>query len=219
MGLIIAGVDEAGRGPALGPMVLAVASIAKEDEEKLVEMGVKDSKLLSPAQREAFYPQIKALCTETLSTQIPAKDIDELRERQSLNEIEAMRIGWLLNHLKHAPDIVFVDAPDVIQENFSRRIEKYCQSKVKLVSEHKADFNYPICGAASVIAKVERDLEIKKLSAKFGEMGSGYPHDEVTIQFIRNWLQKNNVLPDFVRRSWATNQRLVDEKHQKKLFE
>ncbi|MBS3063373.1 MAG: ribonuclease HII [Candidatus Diapherotrites archaeon] len=215
--MLIAGIDEAGRGPAIGPMVLAVASIEKGDEERLVEMGVTDSKLLSPAKREAFYPQIKALCRETLSTQIAAQEIDELRERQSLNEIEAMRIGWLLNNLHVKPDVVYVDAPDVIQENFGKRIERYCDFSVKIVSEHKADLNYPICGAASVIAKVERDEEIKKLAKTYGEMGSGYPHDEVTIRFIKNWLQQNNKLPDFVRKSWDTNQRLLNERFQKKL--
>ncbi len=217
--MLIAGVDEAGRGPVLGPMVLAIATIDKEDEEKLVEMGVKDSKLLTIAQREAYYPQIKALCTETRSVELTAKEIDTLRERKSLNEIEAMRIGWLLNHLKKRPDLVFVDAPDVVQENFGKRIEQYCDFNVKIVSEHKADVNYPICGAASVIAKVDRDLEIKKLAKKYGNVGSGYPHDEVTIQFIRDWLQKHRTLPDFARKSWETSQRLVDERKQKKLFE
>ncbi len=217
--MLIAGVDEAGRGPALGPMVLAIAVIDKEDEEKLVEMGVTDSKLLSAAKREAFYPQIKALCKETLAVQIQASEIDDLRLHASLNEIEAMRIGWLLNNLKAKPDVVYVDAPDVIQANFGHRIEKYCDFSPKIVSEHKADLNHVICGAASVIAKVERDEEIKKLAAEFGDLGSGYPHDEVTIRFIKNWLQKHDTLPDFVRKSWETNRRLLDERFQKKLFE
>ena len=89
---------------------------------------------------------------------------------------------------------------------------------VKIISEHKADINYPVVSAASVIAKVERDAEIKKLSEKFGDVGSGYPHDDETIAFLRKYLLKYNELPPFARKSWETIKALQSEKFQKKLF-
>ncbi|MBU2100597.1 ribonuclease HII [Candidatus Micrarchaeota archaeon] len=216
--MLIAGIDEAGRGPVFGPMVLAVCSIHKKDEEKLSELGVKDSKLLSPKERERQFFQIKSIVQEFNSVHVNPKEIDVLRDRKSLNEIEAMRIGLLLNSLKEKPEIVFVDSPDNKQENFSVRIKKYLSFDCIIKSEHKADLNYPIVSAASIIAKVERDFEIKKLAEKFGEIGSGYPGDEVTVKFLSSWMECNDCLPDFARSSWDTSQRALNKKFQKKLF-
>ena len=166
--MLIAGIDEAGRGPVFGPMVLAVASIEKAHEEKLLEFGVKDSKLLTAKQRESQLPEIKKLVNEFLTVKILPQEIDSLRNWKSLNEIEAMRIGALLNALKEKPEIVFIDAPDIKAENFAKRIKKYIDFKTILRSEHKADVNYPIVSAASVIAKIERDEAIQDcLDKKF----------------------------------------------------
>jgi len=216
--MLIAGIDEAGRGPVLGPMVLAVCCIHKRDEEKLLELGVKDSKLLSAKERERQFSVIKSIAKEFNSIHVSAKEIDFLRDRKSLNEIEAMRIGMLLNELKEKPEIVFVDSPDNIEKNFEKRIRTYLNFDCIIKSEHKADLNYPIVSAASIIAKVERDLEIKKLAEKYGELGSGYPGDEVTIKFLDDWMKSNEVLPEFARNSWDTSRRLLDKKFQKKLF-
>ncbi|MFH1239841.1 MAG: ribonuclease HII [Candidatus Diapherotrites archaeon] len=217
--MLIAGIDEAGRGPALGPLVMAVACIAKENEEKLIEIGVKDSKLLSLQQREIQLPQIKKVLNEFEIVKIEAAEIDELRNRQSLNEIEAMKAGALLNSLKVKPDVVYVDAPDVIAHRFGARIAKYISFPVEIKSEHKADLNYPIVSAASVIAKTTRDDEIKKLIKKYGEMGSGYPHDPVTINFINKWTEEKGGLPPFARASWDTNKKILDNQFQSKLGE
>lgn len=217
--MLIAGIDEAGRGPALGPLVMAVACISKENENKLIEIGVKDSKLLSLQQREIQLPQIKKVLHEFEIIKIEASEIDELRNRQNLNEIEAMKAGHLLNSLKVKPDVVYVDAPDVIAHKFGARIEKYISFPVEIKSEHKADINYPIVSAASIIAKTTRDNEIKKLSEKYGEMGSGYPHDPVTINFINKWTSEKGELPPFARASWDTNKKILDNQFQSKLGE
>lgn len=216
--MIIAGVDEAGRGSCLGNMVLGIALIEKKKEEKLVELGVKDSKLLPPKTREKFYKKLPKLLKEFNSMHVTAKEIDTLRTRKSLNEIEAMGIADLLNNLKHRPDVLFVDSPDPIQGNFGERIRKYLSFDVVIRSEHKADLNYPIVAAASIIAKVERDASVKKLEKKFGKLGSGYPHDEATIKFINDYLNKNNRLPEIARKSWETNKNILDAKYQTKLF-
>ncbi len=216
--MLIAGIDEAGRGPCLGPLVMAITTVEKKDEEKFIEIGVKDSKELSPKDREEKFLQIKKIAEETNFMPISAKEIDTLRERYSLNEIEAMHAAKLLNSLEKKPKIVYVDSPDTIMAEFGRRIEKYLTFKTKIISEHKADANYPVVSAASIIAKVERDDEIKKIAEKFGPVGSGYPGDENTIKFLRKYFQENNIMPDIARMSWQTVKNLQDEKFQKKLF-
>ncbi|MFH0954545.1 MAG: ribonuclease HII [Candidatus Micrarchaeota archaeon] len=216
--MIIAGVDEAGRGPVLGPMVLAVCTIDKNREEELIELGVKDSKQLTQAERERQFPKIKEIAAEFLTCHIHPAELDKLMNRKSLNEIEAMKIGFLLNSLKTKPELVIIDSPDTIAENFGKRIQKYLNFETKLKCEHKADVNYPIVSAASVLAKVERDLEIKKLSAIHGKIGSGYSHDPDTRKFLEEYIQKNEFPPEFCRKQWMTTQNMLDAKKQQKLF-
>ncbi len=215
--MIIAGIDEAGRGPALGPMVLAVACIEKEKEESLLQIGVKDSKQLSPQQREQQDKQLRSTLFEFGSIHIEAAELDGLMDWKSLNEIEAMRIGMLLNRLKQKPDVVYVDAPDPIARNFAQRIRKYISFNTVIKSEHKADVNYPIVSAASIIAKVERDAAIKELCKQYGDLGSGYPHDPKTISFLCNFIKRNKRLPAIARKSWETNKTIEDGFFQKKL--
>ncbi|MCR4335983.1 MAG: ribonuclease HII [archaeon] len=215
--MLIAGIDEAGRGPCLGPLVMAVTLIEKKDEEKLIELGVKDSKELSPKERERQFGEIKKIVKEYHTSHAEPEEIDELMLRKSLNEIEAMHAAKLLNKLKTKPAVVYVDSPDTVMEEFGKRIKKYITFPVKIISEHKADSNYPIVSAASILAKVERDDAIKKLSAKFGEVGSGYPGDALTIKFLKNYLFEHNRFPTFARKSWQTIKNLEAEKFQTKL--
>lgn len=213
--MIVAGIDEAGRGPVLGPMVLACVVIDSKDEAVIKKAGVRDSKELSPEKREALYPMIRKIAKEIASVHVPASEIDLLRKKMSLNELEAQKIAGLLGGLSSRPDVVYVDAPDTIEGNFARRIAR-CGIKHKIVSEHKADSNYPVCSAASVIAKVERDLEIRGLEGKYGRLGSGYPHDPDTIGFLNRCIERKEY-PDIIRQSWDTFDRLVKDKAQKRL--
>src|SRR3989338_7431140 len=145
--MLIAGIDEAGRGPCLGPLVMAIALIDKQDEERLVELGVKDSKMLSVKERERQFPQIKGMVLESHTSHINADEIDALIERKSLNEIEAMHAAKLISLLSRKPDVVYVDSPDVVMSEFAKRIGKFLPFPVKIISEHKADVNYPIVSA------------------------------------------------------------------------
>lgn len=219
--MLIAGVDEAGRGPAIGPMVLAVAVISSEKEDILFELGARDSKLIPPLERERLYPLMRQTLSHYSTYHLSAFEMDELMDYDSLNEIEAMKIGALLNDLPARPDLVYVDSPDPLAGNFARRIENYISYHPKIVAEHKADVNYPIVSAASILAKVERDEVIKKLQKKytsFGDIGSGYSHDERTISFLKNYLNTYQKLPECARQKWGTNIRLLDSRYQTKLF-
>lgn len=218
--MLIAGVDEAGRGPALGPMVLAVAQIEAEEEPLLHEAGARDSKLIPEPERGRLYPLMKETLHDFGTLHLHPSEMDALMESESLNEIEAMKIGVLLNALKTKPEIVYVDSPDPVASHFGRRIHQYLSFSPKIIAEHKADVNYPVVSAASILAKVERDAEIKKLQAQFhsfGNIGSGYSHDERTIAFIRAYVKQFNALPDCARKRWDTNVRLMNERWQTKL--
>jgi len=219
--MLIAGVDEAGRGPVIGPLVIAGVSIDEKDLPKLVNLGVKDSKLLSPQRREKLVSQIKkvTLNCHTVFLSPPEIDIvvESRRKLHKLNRLEAVAMARLLTILK--PDVAYVDASDVLADRFREHIAENLSFKLKIVSEHKADVKYPIVSAASIIAKVERDKVISQLQKKYGNMGCGYPSDSNTIKFLEDWIRKFGSYPDFVRKSWKTAKRVKSEadSRQKKL--
>lgn len=211
--MLIAGVDEAGRGPVIGPMVIAGVSLNKNDLHKLDEIGVKDSKLLSPQKRETLAKQIRAIAQNSYVIHLSPAEIDHVVETGTrlhrLNRFEAQTMAKILTVLR--PDTAYVDASDVNAARFGEHIKEKLDFKPEIVSEHKADLNYPIVSAASIIAKTERDKEITRLKQKHGEMGSGYPSDPKTKQFLINWIKKYGAYPDFVRKSWKTSKKIKRE--------
>ena len=212
---MVLGIDEAGRGPVIGPMVIAGVQIDKKDLEKLRPMGVKDSKLLSPSRREALAPQIKRMAKKIKIIVLEAKEIDRLREIKSLNQIELEAFAEIINDI--GDEEVFLDLPEA-GKKWTWTLKRKIPLQTKLVAEHKADVKYPIVGAASIIAKVERDARVRALEKQIGlEIRSGYPADPHVILFLKKWLQTHKEFPDFVRKSWATAQRLSGAKKQKPL--
>jgi ribonuclease HII len=135
--------------------------------------------------------------------------IDEIvfngKKLHRLNWLEALTMAKVIEALK--PDVAYVDASDVLEERFKQQILDCLPLKIKIVSEHKADRNYPIVSAASIIAKVERDREIARLASVHGDFGSGYPSDPRTVSFLQHCLEGAEEYPEFVRKSWKTAQR------------
>ena len=212
--MLIAGIDEAGRGPCFGPMTIGITVAEKENEEKLKKIGVRDSKELLPKKRKSLVNKIKKLCKENKVLILEPIQINDLMAKESLNEIEAMKIAELINSLKHKPEIVFVDSPDAVQGAFEARIRKYLSKEhanTKIIAENKADSNYVIVGAASILAKVKRDEEIEKLAKKFGDFGSGYPSDPKTQKYLEEYVQKHKKLPPFSRIFWSTCTNALDK--------
>ncbi|MEM4221849.1 MAG: ribonuclease HII [archaeon] len=209
--MLVAGIDEAGRGPCIGPMVIACIVFDQSDILKLKKIGVKDSKLLTPAKREELVPKILTLAKEYYIVKISPKEIDE--KKVSLNELEAIKIAEILKKIDKKVQKVTIDAPDPDEENFSRRIMKHFNFSGIIVARHKADVRYPEVSAASILAKVKRDEEIQaiKESIKY-DFGSGYPSDPRTIKFLESL--KGNY-PEYVRESWSTISKLNSK--QKKL--
>jgi ribonuclease HII len=118
---------------------------------------------------------------------------------------------------KLRPDIAYVDASDVNAERFGDWIRGHLPFKTKVISEQKADVNYPVVAAASIVAKVRRDELISELHKKYGFFGSGYPADHRTIAFLERWVREHGELPEFARKSWKTAQRIEDWAKQRKL--
>jgi ribonuclease HII len=202
--MLIAGVDDAGRGSVVGPLVIAGILIKEEDLPRLIQLGVKDSKLLSPHRRETLAVEIKRIVEKYSVIKLSPREIDEVVETgkklHRLNRLEAQAMAKVIEALK--PDIAYVDASDVIEERFKEHILECLPFKIKIISEHKADKTYPVVSAASIIAKVTRDSEIAELAKKYGDFGSGYPSDPRTVNFLQHCLEKWREYPDDIRKSW-----------------
>jgi ribonuclease HII len=211
--MLVAGVDEAGRGCVVGPLVVAGIAVKSENLQLLTELGVKDSKLLTAKKRENLYPEIIKLTEKHHIIKLPPAQIDKVvqssRTLHKLNRLEAQTMAKILEVLR--PDEAYVDAADVVAHRFGNHISECLRLKTRIVSEHKADRTYPIVSAASIIAKVERDGEIAKLRVKYGDFGSGYLTDDKTTIFLKRLLDENGNYPSFIRKSWKPAQRVKSE--------
>jgi len=211
--MLVAGVDEAGRGCVIGPLVVAGVAVASENLQMLADLGVKDSKLLTAKKREELYPKILMLTQKYHVIKVPAPQIDKVvrseRRLHKLNRLEAQTMAKIIGFLK--PDEAYVDAADVVEVRFGNHVKECLRIKTRVFAKHKADRTYPIVSAASIIAKVERDKEIAKLTLKYGDFGSGYLTDEKTMLFLKRLLNKNGDYPNYVRKSWEPARRAKNE--------
>jgi len=215
---MICGADEAGRGPVIGPLI--IAGVTFEDDSKLIEYRVKDSKQLSNSRREELAKIIKKIAIDYEILVIPAKDIDDMRKIMTLNEIEVNAFIKIIKKLK--PDLCYVDSVDVNEIRFGNNLSKEIPYKIKIISKHKADEIYPVVSAASILAKSRREEEVKKIATILEDklnlpLGSGYPADPITQKFFRSWLYKYGKLPPYTRHSWKTSQNILKEKNVKKI--
>jgi ribonuclease HII len=210
---MICGVDEAGRGPVIGPLV--VCGVAVSDDSGLVRLGVKDSKRLPRAKREELAPRIIEI-SDVEVLELPAEEIDSLRSRMTLNEIEAVIFGRVVDKL--SPEVAYLDAADASEKRFSDMVRSCMSCGARTVAKHGADEEFPVVSAASIIAKVTRDRRIDLIEEELGQpIGSGYPSDPVTVSFIEGWLDREGTLPPHVRRSWKTSQKLMTMKEIRRL--
>lgn len=202
---MICGIDEAGRGPVLGPLV--ICAVAVESDDKLRALGVKDSKQLTAKKREELALKIREVAKVELIV-LDAAYIDSLRNLNGLNEIEAWKMAELINML--GPEVAYVDAADANEKNYAKMVKSELKCNAKIISEHKADQNYPVVSAASIIAKVTRDECIRSIETELGErIGSGYTSDPVTVAFLQNYIKKHGECPPHTRESWETAKNIM----------
>jgi len=201
------GIDEAGRGCVIGPMVICGVVVHCDALDTLVEIGVKDSKALSAEQRQALYSHITAIIERSFIAEIPPWQIDQ----ENINAAGVREIARMIAAAE--PDEVFIDVP-----TRGRGIKTYCQKirallpkpGVALIAENKADETYPVVSAASIIAKVTRDSVIDKLRDEYGDFGSGYPGDPRTRKFVADCYTAGGEFPEIVRQKWLTVRRFTD---------
>ena len=215
--ILICGIDEAGRGPVIGPLVMCGLLIKEEDEKKLVKLQVKDSKLLTRERREFLFDKIKDVSYKAEIVIISPDVIDHAVNNYdglNLNKLEARKSAEIINLLK--PDKAIIDAQSNNIKSYKQYLLNYIKNKkIELILEHKADVNYPVVSAASILAKVTRDAEIEKIKKKIRiDFGSGYMTDPKTINFLERYYEE---YPELFRKSWFPYQDMLNKKFQKKL--
>lgn len=236
---IIAGIDEAGRGPVIGPLIIALFFCDSKNEEKINSLCKKDSKQLSAIKREVIFEQLRTIGKIDF-VELSANALNSLMEKETLNEIEAMYIAKLIKNLSNATMMneqnksvlgnglhenidqtivqkmasspcwsVKIDLPDSYSWIFAKRMERHGIEKYE--AEHKADEKYPIVAAASICAKVIRDRKIEEIKKDVGDFGSGYPSDEKTISFLKNGENLKKLQP-YLRKKWKTLENIKQRK-------
>ncbi|XP_028828210.1 ribonuclease H2 subunit A isoform X2 [Denticeps clupeoides] len=218
------GIDEAGRGPVLGPMVYGICFCPVSRKEQLKELKVADSKTLREDQRESLFLKLdeaknfvgwalQILSPNTISTSMLQ------RTKYNLNALSHdAAIGLVQYALDSGVQLkeVFVDTVGPAakyQETLSKRFPG-----VEVTVRPKADSLFPIVSAASICAKVARDHAVKawKFTERLGDVdtdyGSGYPNDPKTKSWLLRHLDPVFGYPQFVRFSWSTAQTLLESK-------
>lgn len=217
---MITGIDEAGRGAIIGPLVIAGVTVSKEDEEKLKIIGCKDSKVLKPKKREELAEKIEKIARNIIVLRIQPCTIDDQRAAGvNLDRIEAMKMAQIITMNDGNGGTTFIDALSQNPKRFEQIIVSYLKNKkADLVVKNYMDESVVVVSAASIIAKVERDKAIQEIKDMVGiDFGVGYPHDKRTVDFVESLVNQRKELPTFVRRSWMTTQNLIEKSLQKKV--
>jgi len=212
----ICGIDEAGRGPVIGPLVICGTLIETKQKNKLKKLGIKDSKLLSPKKREEIYEQIKDSVEHEVIA-IKPDEIDKSVSKNELNKLEAKHSGIIVEKLRASTAIL--DCPTANKLGYSKDVREFMNkdNKCKLICEFKADLNYIEVACASIIAKVTRDNIIKEMHKEYGDFGSGYPSDPKTKEFVSKNYKKYKDEPELFRKQWQTYKDAVEKNKQKSL--
>ncbi len=211
---MICGVDEAGKGSVLGPLVIAAVGVTSEDV--FSDIAVKDSKLLTPAVREELYSVIRKRF-RVATVRIDAHEIDEIRRGMTMNSCIARAHAQVIGKL--SPTRAFVDACDVNAFRYAEMVKSHLECRCEIISEHHADETFKVVSAASIVAKVIRDHAIATLSKKYGQIGSGYPSDPVTVEYLSSYIDEHKHPPPIARKSWRTISLLIGKKEQSHLSE
>ncbi len=213
----VLGIDEAGRGPVIGSMFIGGFMVDEERMDELEGLGVKDSKKLSDKKRERLRDELEDL-GEVFLIEFSASRIDDLRDVMSLNEIELKGFARVIDEAE--PDSVFMDLPEPDGDRFIGKVRDLMKTDtdIEFTAEHGADDTFPVVSAASIVAKSARESHVEEIHTKYGyDFASGYPHDQPTIKFLKDFMEEKGELPEETRMSWSTAERIVKEADQESL--
>ena len=222
--MLILGIDDAGRGPLIGPMILAGVLVDKDGESFLKRRGVADSKTLLHTRRVELSKVIEETALDFHVVKAYPQDIDfAIGQGTNLNTLEAMKTAEIINEINKTKRQkekikVIVDCPSVNIGAWKTKLIGFVKFKgnLEIHCEHRADVNHPSVSAASILAKCIREEEVAKIRGEFknyGEIGSGYPADPATKEFLKkNGKELKN--SGIFRKSWATWKEIFPEKGQ-----
>jgi len=224
---LVLGIDDAGRGPLIGPMILAGVLMSKDKDGIFKEQGIKDSKLLEHKKRIELSKIIHEHSIDSFVVKSFPEEIDSsISSGTNLNTLEAIKTAAIINKVnskerRKGKIKVIVDCPSTNILKWTGTLKKYVEylENLEIVCEHKADFNHPVVSAASILAKVAREEEVEKLKKQFknyGNVGSGYPADPDTKEFLK---KHGKELKDsgIFRKTWATWKSKFPEEKQSRL--
>lgn len=204
--LRVLGIDEAGRGSLVGPLVVGGFLTSSDAASRLGDLGVRDSKELTPERRREAYQAI-ARVGQRFSISLAPAEIDRHVAHGLLNALEARAFARIVARAR--PDQVYVDSCDPVAERFGETVRRLSGRSARVISRHEADRTIPVVAAASIVAKVRRDRALARLREGLGDrLGSGYPSDARTVEFVREYLRDAPSNPDWLRRSWRTMERI-----------
>lgn len=195
---------------------MVVAGISVSSEDRLADLGIKDSKLLSPGERERLYPEIRKR-SKIAMVMINAQEIDAIRRQMTMNACVARAHAQVITKL--SPTCAYVDACDVNCFRYAEMVRSHLGTECEIISEHHADEKFTVVSAASIVAKVVRDRAVVRLGKEYGEIGSGYSSDPVTIRWLTDYIWEHPSPPLIARRSWKTVRALLAKKSQRSLLD
>lgn len=227
---LILGIDDAGRGPVIGPMILAGCLINEDLEKEFKKLKVRDSKIVPAEKREELAGIIRRRAINYEISAVSPQEIDEkLGKKFNLNKIEAVYIADIINKMNKGKGHIFVivDCPSNNIMSWRNYLLTHIANKENLsvLCAHKADRDYVAVSAASILAKSAREKEVRKvkqiLKKEFNineDFGSGYPADPMTDAFLKKYF---NILKGkgIFRESWATWKNQNAKTEQKNIFE
>jgi ribonuclease HII len=220
--MLILGIDDAGRGPVIGPMALAGCLVDEKIEPQLKNLGVKDSKQILPKKREELAKTIKEIAISfEINLTFPKEITEKNKSGVNLNTLEAQRAAEIINKLNKGKEkiTVYIDCPSPNLNAWCNVVKQYLNNSdnLDIHCEHRADINHISCSAASILAKTTRDGEIEKMKKNLGvDFGSGYPSDPLTSKFLNENAEKYKDQGIF-RETWSTWKKACGKKDQKDL--
>ena len=215
--MFLGGIDEAGRGSVVGPLVIAGISFNSKNINALKNMAITDSKKTLPWKRKEIFEEILKLCESIFICKINCSTIDKFVKLNGLNKLESKFMTIVADNL--VANKIIVDSCDVNPFRFQQEIKKNLTNKnISIYSYHKADLDNIIVSCASIIAKVTRDNEIAKIKETLGkDIGSGYPSDPKTKTFIKNEIEIDDS-KKYIRFSWKPVKQIINKNLQTTLF-
>ncbi len=201
------GVDEAGKGPVLGSMFAAAVWVADRDD---LPAGVADSKRLTPDRREELAATLRG--DDRIAIGVAELTTDRIDDPETdMNSLAVAAHGEAIERAvpvdgtrEGTPPTGLCDACDTDADRFADRVSEACSVPIEVTASHGADDEDPIVGAASIVAKVERDAHVARLAETYGSVGSGYPSDPTTREFLETYVADRGELPPCARASWST---------------